>query len=321
MKLYSKYLLIFLAALVTGFIFHLALFYFNLGIPNAQEKYLNEWFKKKDAYASSITGQKIMFISGSNTLFGVDAEKIGKEFDIPTINYGTHGGLSYYTLHQAKYHLHSGDIVILPLEYAFYTYHNDSFKGEYCLYVLGYDKLYFTNLKFCQKIFLISQINTLDLLKYTIRQYFPKPQKEHPYDGKYLNTNGDMTHYSSKQQKPPQQLDKLIPSTVFKETPLTTDTIAELTDFIEYCKSNNITIYAAWPNYLWRNKYFTGSDLEGIHAIEDFYREHDVDILGNYTDCLYDTNLFYDTTYHLNAEGKRIHTEYLIRLLRDKIHK
>ena len=102
MKFYSKYLLIFAIALVTGFIFHLALFYFNLGIPNAQEKYLNDWYEKKDAYSSSITGKKIMFISGSNTLFGVDTEKIEKEFGIPTVNYGTNVAMSYYTLHRAK---------------------------------------------------------------------------------------------------------------------------------------------------------------------------------------------------------------------------
>ncbi|MBQ1417510.1 MAG: hypothetical protein IIY91_09450, partial [Selenomonas sp.] len=82
---------------------------------------------------------------------------------------------------------------------------------------------------------------------------------------------------------------------------------------------NGIKVYATWPNYLWKEKEFTGKDLDGIHAIEKFYHEHDVEILGNYTDCLYDAELFYDTIYHLNEEGKRIHTDYLIELLKEKL--
>ena len=321
MKFYSKYLLIFVTALVAGLTFHLALFYFNLGSPNAQEQYLNEWFEKKDAYASSITGQKIMFISGSNTLFGVDAEKIGKEFGIPTVNYGTHGGLSYYTLHRAKKHLHSGDIAILPLEYAFYIYHKDNNEIEFINYILGYDPTFFEKYSAKSKILFISNANTKDLLKMATKRLLPRPPSEHPYDAKYLNTNGDMTYYSDKQQKVPNAILNSTTSTVFKDPPLTTDAKNELSNFINYCHENNITVYAAWPNYLWKEKTFSGDDLEGIHAIEKFYCEHNVEILGNYTDCLYDENLFYDATYHLNAEGKRIHTEYLIQLLRDKVHK
>ena len=321
MKFYCKYLLIFVAALITGFIFHLALFYFNLGTPNAQEKYLNEWFEKKDAYAGSINGKKLFFISGSNTLFGVDTEKIEQSLHISTVNYGTHVGVKYYTLHRAKKYIHSGDIVILPLEYSFYIYHNNNIEREYALYILGYDKAFFSNLTLYQKFIFISQTDTIDLLKLAVRKYFPKAPNDSAYDAKYLNTNGDMTNYSTKKQMTCEYMLTLIPDRVFKEAPLTPDSKEELTNFINYCHNNNITLYSAWPNYLWRDKAFSENDLESIHTIEKFYREHNVEILGDYTDCLYDADLFYDSTYHLNADGKRIHTEYLIQLLRDKVHK
>ena len=182
MKFYRKYLLIFVAALITGFIFHLALFYFNLGTPNTQEKYLNEWFEKKDAYAGSINGKKLFFISGSNTLFGVDTEKIEQSLHISTVNYGTHAGVEYYTLHRAKKYIHSGDIVILPLEYSFYIYHNNNIKKEYALYILGYDKAFFSNLTLYQKFIFISQTDTIDLLKLAVRKYFPKAPNDSAYD-------------------------------------------------------------------------------------------------------------------------------------------
>lgn len=321
MKFYSKYLLIFVTALVAGLTFHLALFYFNLGSPNAQEKYLNEWFEKKDAYANSIAGKKIMFISGSNTLFGVDTEKIEKEFGIPTVNYGTHGGLSYYTLHRAKKHLHSGDIAILPLEYAFYIYHKDDSEIEFINYILGYDPTFFNNYSLKSKLLFISHSNTKELLKMSTKKFYPESPSNSPYDAKHLNSNGDMTYYSAKQQKTNDQMLTLISDKVFGEPPLTPDSKEELANFINFCHENNITLYVAWPNYLWKKKAFSGDDLEGVRTIEKFYRENHVEILGDYTDCLYGAGLFYDTRYHLNAEGKRIHTEYLINLLRDKVHK
>lgn len=322
MKFYRKYLLIFTTSIFLGLLLHIVLFYFNLGMPNAQEKYINDWFAIKDHYACSISDPKIMFVSGSNTLFGVDTERIEHELHIPTVNYGTHAGLSYYTLQRAKPLLHSGDIVILPLEYGFYTWHKDNLGGEFIPFILGYDPNYFDRLSVIQKFEFIKQTNTKDLLNFALMKYIPANQSVHKYDAKYLNANGDMTNYSAKLQNSSEVLlDKIIPNYVFSELPLTPDAQAVLSNFVDYCHKNNITIYAAWPNFLWRDKEFSGSDLDGINAIENFYNDHNVEILGNYTDCLYDAKLFYDTTDHLNADGKRIHTEYLIRLLRDKVHK
>ena len=153
------------------------------------------------------------------------------------------------------------------------------------------------------------------------RRFYPAPSSASLYDAKYLNSNGDMTYYSDKLQKPNDHMLATISDKVFGEPPLTTDSKEELANFINYCHENNITLYAAWPIYLWIDKSFSGDDLAGIHAIEDFYIQHNVEILGNYTDCLYDAELFYDSTSHLNDEGKRKHTEYLIQLLQDKIHK
>lgn len=165
----------------------------------------------------------------------------------------------------------------------------------------------------------ITQVKTIDLLKLTFLKFSSSPLPENTLDVNDLNTNGDVINYYSKQQEPEYVLLGKIPRPLFKEPPLSTDAQKALIDFIDYCNTHNITIYATWPNFLWYDKKFSGNELDGIHAIEKFYIEHNVEILGDYTDCLYDAKFFYDSPNHLNAEGKRIHTEYLINLLQNKL--
>lgn len=90
MKVYSKYLIIFSLTFLLCSLLHIGLFYYNLGKPEPSIEQLNQRFLKKDNYAKSIKERKIMFISGSNTLFGVDTEKLEHALHIPVVNYGIH---------------------------------------------------------------------------------------------------------------------------------------------------------------------------------------------------------------------------------------
>lgn len=320
MKFYRKYLTIFLLAILAGLSVHLLLFYVNLG-NNQAEHNGNDWFRVKDSYAASIRQPKLIFISGSNTLFGVDTAKIEKELNIPTVNYGVVANYSFYTLHHSQPQLKNGDIVVLPLEYTcFYDRQPTKVDTGFSLYITGYDTAYFQNLPMIEKISVICQLTPRELLKSTWQQIKTPPADENDgYNSKYLNINGDMTNNAVDKKAAPEALKSKLKDSVFKTPPVTEYAQKELSDFINYCHTNNITVYAAWPNCLWKEKEFTGKDLDGIHAIEEFYHSQNVEILGNYTDCLYDADLFYDTTYHLNEEGKRIHTDYLINLLKDKL--
>lgn len=320
MKFYRKYLVIFICAILAGLSLHILLFYINLGVPISSQKHHHGWYQVKNTYVSSINQPKLIFVSGSNSLFGVDTERIESELHIPTVNYGVAASLNLYTIHQVRQYLKKGDIVILPLEYRFYELSHTAFESNYVQYILGYAPDVFHAMPLDSKINFITQLTPRELLKATYQQlYPPKAPEKDGYDSKYLNSNGDMTNNHIEEMTPADTLRNKISPTVFKSPPVTTDAQQELENFLMYCQGNGIKVYAAWPNYLWKEKEFTGKDLDGIHAIEKFYHEHDVEILGNYTDCLYDAEMFYDTEYHLNEEGKRIHTDYLIELLKEKL--
>ncbi|SFB04238.1 hypothetical protein [Selenomonas ruminantium] len=316
MNFYRKYLVIFSLPILAVICLHLLLFYINLGVPNNVTHGYNDIFQVKDNYAHSINKPKIVFASGSNTRFGVDTTRIEHTLKIPVVNYGISANLKYYILQRVKLHLHNGDIIILPLEYSFYDYQHIPVDANYAHYIIGSNISNFKALPSSVKLSIISQITTGELLKATYRHIKPSPYVKSKY---CLNINGDVTNNFVSKKTPANVLFSKLNDSVFKNAPVTADAQEELTSFIDYCHANNITIYAAWPNYLWKEKEFKGKDLDGIHAIEKFYHDHNVEILGNYTDCLYDAELFYDSEYHLNEEGKRIHTDYLINLLKDKL--
>ena len=319
MNQYKSCLIVFVGATLAFLFFHVFLFYVNLGVPIEQDRYLQSRLEIKDNYAQSIAGRKIMIIAGSNAIFGIDAAQIEKTLKIPTVNYGVNAGLGYYLFERAKKNLKKGDIVILPLEYRYYESHKNVFENELAIYLTGYDKEYINNsLSFLDKINLITQLRTRDLLRFSYQQIVPPNGEKQRGSREKLDINGDILTNKIEDKKTDEELYAQVKDKVFSDLPLTDDADQKLSDFITWCKANNITVYATWPSYLCHNKVFSESDIEGINEIESFYQKHDVQILGNYSDFLYDVDWFYDTIYHLNERGKQKRTEHLLDLLRDK---
>lgn len=123
-------------------------------------------------------------------------------------------------------------------------------------------------------------------------------------------------------KKTNEQLMQTIKNTVFVEDEVPCKEFKkEMENFIKYCNEHNIKIYATWPAYLYDKKEFSNPDLEKINNIEEYYNSKNIKVLGNYTDSIYDINLFYDSYYHLNEEGKSIRTKYLINLIKEEILK
>ena len=122
---------------------------FCVGLP--EWYWINDTIKIKENIALNIPGNKIVFVGGSATLFGVRTEDIEKELNIPTVNYGVHAALEIdYILERAKKILKPGDIVILPLEYNHLLY-DGSLNEVRTRFVLLFDKKYYNSLPLFRK--------------------------------------------------------------------------------------------------------------------------------------------------------------------------
>ena len=317
MNFYANCLRLFVAGAIALLLLQFLLFFALLGAPSEQERYLDEWWQKKEAYAHAQTGKKILLISGSNTLFGVKAELMEESLGMPVVNLGTHAGLKFYNLRRGAKCLEPGDTVIIPLEYPYYDWPKHGYDTEYLAYVTAYDPDYFNAGSLVDKLAFIYQWHPGDICREAVKIIFPPTPRENGYSSKYLNKNGDMLNNKAANGKSGAYLQNRMKDTVFDAYPVPSEEAkAQLSWFVDFCRERQVTLYAAWPSYLYRDKDFHGKDLEGIRNIEAFYREKGVEILGNYTDTLYDADMFYDTLYHLNDIGQAKHTEYLIELLK-----
>lgn len=312
---YRKYMLVILCTTLLVIGVYPILFFFNLGYQAEGDRHLNEWWEIKEEYAAEAKSPKILLISGSNTLFGIDAALMEKELQMPVVNFGTHAGLNRYVLSRSQKSLKTGDIVILPLEYPMYE--DNPMEEGYTTYIMGYDTEFFWKLPWYKKIKFIYKVPSKTLLRYCWQHVKPPVHEDSRYDSKYLNRYGDMTNNSVEHSIPAQELIKKIPNKVFRQKNIPSqEAKSEIVEFLAYCRQNDIHVYAAWPAFLWKEEAFSDEDAEAMENIKRFWDEQGITVLGDYRDSLYDSTMFYDTIYHLNIIGKEKRTTQMLSLIR-----
>ncbi|MBX9709882.1 MAG: hypothetical protein K2X60_02505 [Xanthobacteraceae bacterium] len=99
------------------------LWLFSLGrYDNRAENWVLRAYLVKEHHAEQSPAPRILIVSGSNSLFGIDSETLEALLHKPVVNLATHGSLGLdfhlkFALKQAQ----AGDLVIVPLEYAYYS--------------------------------------------------------------------------------------------------------------------------------------------------------------------------------------------------------
>jgi hypothetical protein len=94
--------------------------------------------------------------------------------------------------------------------------------------------------------------------------------------------------------------------------------IADLNAFRAFCReatAKNIKVLFSWPAYI-RPRLSAGQTLDAPKYMTDLLGEGGMTALDSPADNMYPADFFLDSSYHLTAVGRRIHTEELIRRLR-----
>lgn len=286
------------------------LFFANLDLHMGKQEYIAKWISYKKQLLTNVDGNKMVIISGSNTLFGINAKQMENRLGIPVINLGLHAGLDEYVLHVFRDNLKSGDIVILPLEYNYYNLNNIS--GEGLGYIIHFDSNYICHLPISSQIKFIYGCSTYELLQGVKLRIFPThtDSSNYSYRAENFNENGDTTGNTVEKSN---ILEPSSKQEVFRSDNIPNDiSRQELHNFVVWCNENNIKIYAAWPSFLIKEQSFNEDDIKKIDNIIKFWQQENVIILGNYEDTLYKNDYFFDSTYHLNEFGREIRTTYLL---------
>ena len=314
MKNYKIFIMkIFILILLFLSIF-LSVNFFYYKVPQ-KTLWIYKCFEVKDKYAKSINTKKIVFTSGSNTLFGMETNLVEKELGIPVVNMAIQAGLETdYILYRAKQILNKNDIIILPFEYENFNWNGDSSIVR-TNFLLTHDKGFIANnMNMYEIVKMIIPLSPLDTFN-SFREQSLINIKEKAigkgYTSLTLNSNGDETYKKDTKEILLQTTHKPFQIPLEKE-PYGLQVIKE---FSLWCKKNNIKLYITFPNIIILEEYKEEKYVKYFNNLIEYFNKNNIKIIGKPMDAMYPIEYFYDSKYHMNIQGANIRTKDFIKKL------
>ena len=296
-----------------GFIFVLIILFtvvvIILGMQsNVHTDYLKA-MTQKHSRIDSINKPMIILAGGSNTAFGMDSEKLEKEFSVPVVNLAIHAGFGLnFILEEIKHTVKSKDIVFISIEYFLDNEGAYELKRNANLYYPEASKYY--DFEMDKEINLIFD-RTRSKLKNIIKNNKLTGDttiKENLYSSSAFNNYGDFVAHLN---LPP--IEVLNDKTNFKY--IYWSGIDNLNKLNQYAKSKNVTIYYIFPNYP-LSEFEKNKDVLNRH-FDDLYNNLDMEILNKPLDFIYEDKYFFNTVYHLNKIGRDKRTKQLVEFIKN----
>lgn len=320
---------------------YIGAFVYQLGAHVPAEYWIYETqIVKRDLLAQHRGKKKILFVGGSSTFFGIDAERIEQSLGIHTLNLGVSIGRPVAVMvNEIAPYLQLGDIVIFPLEYEQYrseTTYTEWFTNQ----MMAWDPDYFWQLNVAEKVrFMFSVLPQRVLLGVitkaagsyidSVRARALKPSTQilqlvHEAWSQPNYSPSKMYSFLNNDRHGAAIMRTSEPTVVSTEDPyeLDLDFIesryfwSTLQEFVAGCRSKGISVYFAWPPVVKGKLDFHSPRVKRAVA-EIMRRMQDMAIpfLGTPSDFQYVIEDFTDSLYHLTLQGRTEHTSRLLGYL------
>jgi hypothetical protein len=259
---------------------------------------------------------RIILAGGSNVAMGIDAELMQRTLGIPVINDGLHAGLGLAPLQEVQTYIRKGDVIIISLEYNLFA-NQDVMNGdpaflsdwiEYSSRRLNYLSNPWEETPGIYAIMLQRKVNR-QVNSYLFGGSLNETRRI--FTGKNFDANGDFTGHlqalSTEQQK--------IPATPYPVSNLQEDVFVFLENFNRLAREKGAEVYFEAPASRQRNCKATG-EKQMTTFFKIFAERSSIPVLTHPEEVCLPNKYFFDTEYHLNAEGRDLRTK---RLLKDWI--
>ena len=315
-KLVLKVSLLALAILLTGF----ALSEYD---THADDNSYVAAVLEKDRLIRTTPSPKIILVGGSNLAFGMDSKLVQDSLGLNVINMGLYAKIGLrYMLAQVTPYISRGDIVVVVPEY-------DQFYGAY----IEGDNTLNTAMLYTPTDRVPDFIRSYSIIDVILRpraenarrsflraaaaavgredQFFP-PDTNPVYNRHSFNQYGDaVKHLGRKGMDPDSIYVKELPP--MKE--FNPDAVEILNDLYNRAQTAGAHAYFTFPSYIDRSYVLNVANIDSLTRRID--RGTAMPIIGNATMFVFPKNYFFDTRYHLNAQGREERTQRMIRMLRD----
>ena len=311
---YFKYLGYIIVGFLIACLIFVGIVFYQMGAPTQTSRWIYELETIKTSYVKSIKTPKLLLVSGSNTLYGVSCEKMWQVTKLNCVNTALTQELGLdYILNHARNLAKPKDTILMPLEYQLYL--SEGVPSELAIdYVFAYDPNYLKSVDLLTQIRYIGGISFQRLTEGIFAKL--KPSSSHKKYESRINQYGD-TLDNSKAKMTAKQFEAMANWTPFTLDKYTLDNYAQkrITEFIDWCKKNNITVIATWPSIVKFDTYQTTGTKDFFQSIENLYQSIGVPVIGKAEDFMYEKPLFFNSVYHLNDEGRDQRTRQILELI------
>ena len=279
------------------------------------EKHLYQASLLKADLLAKVPAPRLIIFGGSNVAFGIDSERMERGLKIPVINDGLHVGLGVAPLMEIKRYMQPGDIIIISLEYYNFT-DKTAFYGQ-PQYLADWVEMSPTRIWDIQDPMpQMPGLYTLMLQRKVNRQiqnylYGASLNLTRGfYTGDQFNAHGDFIGHLGENRNRYFEIDNSIYPVNSME-----DAYRFLKSFNEFALSKGAKVF-----YEAQAHRQTNCDLTGIKNIRNFFsrlkNRTAIPLLTELDHLCLPDDYFYDTPYHLNAQGRKVRTERLIESLK-----
>jgi hypothetical protein len=297
-------------------------------LPPRQNSYSLAFLDKHQRLADT-TAPRLVLVGGSNLAYGIDSEMLQNGLGITVVNTGLHAGFGLgRMLDDVAPLLQNGDTLVIAAEYSHFI---STWNGESAAWELVFDARRYRLLvsdTFIEPEYQrfvdswdagaapVSDTSSpfVGARLYDLPSDFPtyaankllaliRPTNSLTQTRDGFNEYGDYVKHLGAEAIP---FTPAIPL-----GPLNPLYLARFFQFVASFEARGIRVVITYPSYEEVSFY---KDVDGIRELDAVLRAREsLTIISTPDDYRFPTNFFYDTRYHLNANGRAIRTKRLLR--------
>jgi hypothetical protein len=255
---------------------------------------------------------RIILVGGSNVSFGIDAELMQRKLGIPVINDGLHAGLGLAPLRELEEYIRAGDVIIISLEYNLFV-NQDVMNGDPA-FLSDWIEYSPRRIKYLSRpweeapgIYAIMLQRKVNRQVNTVLFGGSLNEVRDIFVGTKYDLNGDFIGHLQETSMNRQK----IPATPYPVSDLQDDIFVFLEAFNRIAQEKGARVYFEAPASRQSNCKATGqAQIAGF--FKTFAERSSIPILTPLDEVCLPNKYFFDTEYHLNAQGRELRTKRLI---------
>lgn len=258
----------------------------------------------------SIKEEKIVIVGGSSVAFGIDSALIEKYTGMPVVNFGLYAALgTKLMLDLSEDGIGEGDLVVIAPELDAQTF-SLYFNTETTLQAFDGNFYMMRDVKEANLFSLLSGMWSLSKEKIRYMLSDEKPNPDGVYNSKNFNEQGDVV-YNRDENVMHLYYD---PNVLINPDPciISDEFIDYVNKYIKVIRSKGAKVVFSFCPM--NEMGMASPDYEaGLELFSEVLREKLLcPVISEIGDYVYDAGYFYDTNFHLNDSGVRLHTVNLI---------